>query len=42
MSFLFSKRTKKVANVVWGIVAVMVMLGMVIFFAPGLTNLLLR
>jgi hypothetical protein len=39
MSFLFHKRTKKVINVVWGAVAVVVMLGMVIFFAPGLLNL---
>lgn len=40
MSFLFDKRTKKVINVIWGVVAVFVALGMVIFFAPGLTNLL--
>jgi hypothetical protein len=40
MSFLFHKRTKKVLNVVWGVVAVLVILGMIIFFAPGLTNLL--
>lgn len=40
MSFLFHKRTKKVLNIVWGVVAVIVMLGMVIFFAPGLVNLL--
>ncbi|HVU75828.1 MAG TPA: hypothetical protein VHD38_03275 [Candidatus Paceibacterota bacterium] len=40
MSFLFHKRTKKVINIIWGVVAVLVMLGMVIFFAPGLTNLL--
>jgi len=36
MSFLFDKRTKKVVNVVWGVVAVVVILGMVFFFAPGL------
>ena len=36
MSFLFHKRTKKIANVVWGIIAVFVIFGMVIFFAPGL------
>jgi hypothetical protein len=41
MSFLFHKRTKKVVNVLWGIIAVMVILGMVIFFAPGLANLFL-
>ena len=38
MSFLFHKRTKKILNVVWGVVAVLVILGMIIFFAPGLTN----
>lgn len=36
MSFLFDKRTKKVINVAWGIIAVLVIIGMVIFFAPGL------
>ncbi len=41
MSFLFDKRTKKVVNVIWGVIAVLVMLGMIIFFAPGLTNLLM-
>lgn len=41
MSFLFHKRTKKVLNVLWGVIAVLVMLGMIIFFAPGLTNFLL-
>lgn len=39
MSFLFDKRTKKVINIVWGVVAVVVILGMVLFFAPGLVNL---
>ena len=39
MSFLFDKRTKKVMKVIWGFVAVVVMIGMVIFFAPGLANL---
>ena len=41
MSFLFHKKTKKVINIVWGVVAVIVILGMVIFFAPGIANLLL-
>ncbi|HEV3245126.1 MAG TPA: hypothetical protein VG102_02115 [Candidatus Paceibacterota bacterium] len=41
MSFLFHKRTKKILNVVWGVIAVLVILGMIVFFAPGLTNLLL-
>lgn len=40
MSFLFDKKTKKIINVVWGVVAVIVALGMVVFFAPGLMNLL--
>jgi len=39
MSFLFHKRTKRILNIVWGVVAIMVALGMVIFFAPGLANL---
>lgn len=42
MSFLYHKRTQKIAKIVWGVVAVLIILGMVIFFAPGLTNLLLR
>lgn len=39
MSFLFHKKTQKVAQIVWGAVAILVTLGMVIFFAPGLANL---
>lgn len=42
MSFLFHKRTKKVINGIWVVVAILVILGMVLFFAPGLTNLLLQ
>ncbi len=42
MSFLFHKRTKKIVNAIWGVVAVFIILGMVIFFAPGITNLLSR
>lgn len=38
MSFLFDKRTKKVVQVVWGFVAVIIILGMVLFFAPGLPD----
>ena len=38
MSFLFHKRTKKVLNVVWTVVAIAVALGMVIFFSPGIVN----
>lgn len=41
MSFLFHKRTKKVINIIWGVVAVLVTLGMVIFFAPGLYTYLM-
>ena len=40
MSFLFHKRTKKIVNVIWSVVAVIVMIGMVAFFAPGLLNLI--
>ncbi|MEK7133521.1 MAG: hypothetical protein AAB804_00440 [Patescibacteria group bacterium] len=36
MSFLFHKRTKKVINTVWSVIAVLIILGMVVFFAPGL------
>jgi len=36
MSFLFHHKTKKVLRIVWGVVAVVVMIGMVAFFAPGL------
>lgn len=39
MSFLFHKKTKRVINIVWGVIAVIVTLGMVVFFAPGLVNL---
>jgi hypothetical protein len=41
MSILFHKRTKKILQWVWGVIAIMVALGMVIFFSPGLTNWLL-
>ena len=36
MSFLFHKRTKKIVNVAWGILAVLIIISMVLFFAPGL------
>jgi len=36
MSFLFHKRTKKAVQIIWGFVAVVVIIGMVAFFAPGL------
>ena len=41
MSFLFHKKTKKVINIVWGVVAVIVIIGMVAFFAPGILELFL-
>ncbi len=40
MSFLFHTKTKRVLRVVWGVVAVLVSLSMVIFFAPGLVTYL--
>ena len=40
MSFLFHKRTKKVLNIVWGGVAILVTLGMVLFFSPGVRAIL--
>ena len=42
MSFLFHKRTKKIINYVWGVVAVLVTLGMVFFFSGGLMNIFAR
>lgn len=41
MSFLYHKRTRKVMQYVWGVVAVLVSISMVIFFAPGLLNFFL-
>jgi hypothetical protein len=40
MSFLFHKKTRKVLNVVWAVVAVLIILSMVLFFAPGLPEFL--
>ncbi|MDD2658009.1 MAG: hypothetical protein PHD04_05195 [Candidatus Pacebacteria bacterium] len=40
MSFLFHHRTKKIVNAIWGVVAVLVIIGMVVFFAPGVVALL--
>ncbi|MFZ2886792.1 MAG: hypothetical protein WA021_03160 [Minisyncoccia bacterium] len=40
MSFLFHHKTKKVLNIVWGFVAILIILGMVLFFAPGLPEFL--
>ena len=36
MSFLFHKRTKKVMQWIWGGIAILVIISMVLFFAPGL------
>ena len=36
MNFLFHHRTKRVIQGIWAVVAVIVSLGMVFFFAPGL------
>jgi len=41
MSFLFHRRTQKIAKIVWGVIAVLIIVSMVLFFAPGLTNLFL-
>lgn len=40
MSFLFHRKTKKVLQVIWSIVAILIILGMVLFFAPGLPEFL--
>lgn len=40
MSFLFHKRTKRIMQIVWGVLAVLIMVSMVVFFAPGLVNIL--
>ncbi|HEY4514172.1 MAG TPA: hypothetical protein VJH69_02505 [Candidatus Paceibacterota bacterium] len=40
MSFLYSRRTKKVVKWLWGVIAVLVIISMVIFFAPGLVNMI--
>jgi uncharacterized membrane protein YsdA (DUF1294 family) len=36
MSFLFHHKTKKALNIIWMVVAILIILGMVLFFAPGL------
>lgn len=41
MSFLFHKRTKKILNIAWGFIAIIIMISMVLFFAPGLVNYIL-
>ncbi len=39
MSFLFHRRTKRVVNAVWAVIAVLIIIGMTFFFAPGVVNL---
>ncbi len=41
MNFLFHHKTKKILNFVWGVVAVLIIVSMVLFFAPGLVELFL-
>jgi hypothetical protein len=36
MSFLYHHKTRKVINTIWKVVAVLIIIGMVAFFAPGL------
>jgi uncharacterized membrane protein YsdA (DUF1294 family) len=41
MSFLFHHKTKKVLHAIWAVVAVLIIISMVVFFAPGVVTLLL-
>ncbi len=41
MSFIFHHKTKKVINAIWAVVAVLIIIGMVFFFAPGVVETLL-
>jgi hypothetical protein len=41
MSFLFHRKTKKVLNAIWAVVAVLIIISMVLFFAPGLVDLII-
>ncbi|MDP2648932.1 MAG: hypothetical protein U1D26_01395 [Patescibacteria group bacterium] len=38
MSFLYHKKTKKVIHAVWSVVAILVSLSLILFFAPGLVT----
>ncbi len=40
MSFLFHHRTRKFMKVAWGFIAVLIIVAMVLFFAPGLPEFL--
>jgi len=35
MSFLFHHKTRRVMKFVWGVLAVLIAISMVLFFAPG-------
>lgn len=39
MSFLYHRRTRKAVKFIWGIIAVLVIVSMVLFFAPGLETI---
>jgi predicted nucleic acid-binding Zn ribbon protein len=41
MSFLYHRRTKRVIHVVWAVIAVLIIVSMVFFFAPGVLELFL-
>lgn len=41
MNFLFHHKTRKVLNAVWVVVAVLIIVGMVFFFAPGVIQAIL-
>lgn len=41
MSFLYHHKTKRVINMIWTVVAVLIIIGMVFFFAPGVLELFL-
>ena len=36
MSFLYHHKTKKIMKYAWGVIAVLIIISMVLFFAPGL------
>ena len=40
MSFLFHHRTKKIIHGIWVVVAVLIIIGMTFFFAPGVVETL--
>ena len=41
MNFLFHHKTRKVLNAMWTVIAILIILGMVFFFAPGIVETLL-